>query len=206
MLDRIIVFCKFVTAAKLLRQILPLHLPLFQCLLHCTGDGLIAQSLCLSIHRLHGMHDAAILFRCKYLRLLHSQSSVLFYHTASKNEDLAHLQNSAQIRHIIPGQLQCPGHIPYVRDHNLDILKTAHGRRLHKLAGYRKHPLFPQFSNGNRFFVGIVGTRIIVKQLLYCLNSQFCKQACRFFPNSLQDGNWLLIHNHSPILQKESYP
>ena len=51
-------------------------------------------------------------------------SRPLFFTTRPlEYEDLAHLQDIAQIRHIVPGQLQGSGHIPHIGNDNLNIFK-----------------------------------------------------------------------------------
>ena len=175
MLNGIIIFRQFIAAAKFFRKILTLHLPLQKSLLHRTGDCLIAQPFCLSIHRLHGMHDTPVLLRCEHFRLFHGQPPAFFDHTATEYQDLAHLQDIMQIRHVIPGQLQGSRHIPHIRNDDLNIFKTAHGWCFHQLPRYRKHAFFPEISDWNRLFIGIIGTRIVVQKFFYCFYTQFGK-------------------------------
>ena len=126
MLNCIIVFCQLIFFPERRRQVFSFHLPLLQGLGHSPDNGLVSQSLCLSVNGLHGIPDCLIGLRRKYLRLLHSQTAALFYNSSPEYQKLPHLQSIPQIGHVIPGQLQAARHIFYCNNNYLYVFEPAH--------------------------------------------------------------------------------
>jgi len=130
MLYCIIIFRQLIFFPERGRQIFPLQLPLLQRLSHSPDNGLISQSLRLSVYGLHGIPDCLIGFRRKNLRLLHGQTSAFFHCSSPEYQKLPHLQSIPQIGHVIPGQLQAARHIFYCSNNYLYIFEPADRRRL----------------------------------------------------------------------------